>query len=53
MTSPTARARPRTTLNLDQIEMRVRRREDFDAIDGLVGEDRIETGGERKWTRRT
>ena len=33
---------------LDQIEMRVRRGEDLDAIDALVGEDRVETAGERK-----
>ena len=31
-----------------QIEMRVRRREDFDAIDRLVGEDCVEAAGERK-----
>ena len=31
-----------------QIEMRVRRRENLDAIDRLVGEDRVEAAGERK-----
>src|ERR1700738_2798937 len=31
-----------------QIEMRVRRGQDFDAVDALVGEDGVETAPERK-----